>query len=58
MEFFLGFFFGVICLAIYLNWFLGRLKRSGYITFECTDKLMEELGVKQANNNPINHLDE
>lgn len=47
MNFLLGFVIGAVSIALYLNWFLSKLKRMGYITFDATDKLLSEFKINK-----------
>ncbi len=39
----IGFIVGSICGGMYVNWFIKMLKKQGYIKFEGTQKLKDEV---------------
>ena len=41
--FIVGFIIGTFCGGVYVNWFIRSLKKQGYIEFDATEKLKDEL---------------
>lgn len=41
--FIIGFLIGSLCGGWYASWFIGNLKKNGYLKFEATDKLLKEI---------------
>lgn len=46
-AFILGFFVGMLCTGTYIQYMMRYLKKKGYILFEPTQKLKDELSKKE-----------
>jgi undecaprenyl pyrophosphate phosphatase UppP len=45
-NFIVGFIIGIFFGGMYVNWFIRSLKKQGYVTFDATEKLKDELRQK------------